>query len=69
MKHQDGNERIDNTETSDTLRDDSVIKTTKEQEAFIKRLMNMNFKHHVIQSVIHIVPLCGGEDDIIGKIK
>ena len=28
-KYQDGNERVDNPETSDTLRDDSVIKTTK----------------------------------------
>ena len=29
-KIQDGNERVDNPETSDTLRDDSVINTTKE---------------------------------------
>ena len=29
-KHQDGNERAYNNQTSDTLRDDSVIKTTKE---------------------------------------
>ena len=29
-KYQDSNERVDNPETSDTLRDDSVIKTTKE---------------------------------------
>ena len=28
-KHQDGNERVDNPETSDTLRDESVISTTK----------------------------------------
>ena len=29
-KLQDGNERVDNPETSDTLCDNSVIKTTKE---------------------------------------
>ena len=29
-KHQDGNERVDNPETLYTLRDESVIKTTKE---------------------------------------
>ena len=29
-KHQDGNGRVDNPETSDTLRDESVIKTTIE---------------------------------------
>ena len=29
-KHQDGYERVDNTETPDNLRDESVIKTTKE---------------------------------------
>ena len=28
-KHQDGNESVDNLETLDTLRDDSIIKTTK----------------------------------------
>ena len=28
-KHQDGNKRVGNPETSDTLRDDSVIKATK----------------------------------------
>ena len=28
--YQDGNERVDNPEASDILRDDSVIKTTKE---------------------------------------
>ena len=28
-KLQDGNESVDNPETSDTLRDDSIIKTTK----------------------------------------
>ena len=32
LKHQDGNEPVDNTETSDTLRDESVIKTNKEEE-------------------------------------
>ena len=59
LKLQDGKERVDNPETSDTLRDDSVIKTTKEEEALIERLMTMSFKHHVIQSVIDIVTLCG----------
>ena len=29
FKHQDGNERVDNPKTSDTLCDDSIIKTTK----------------------------------------
>ena len=29
-KIQEGNEIVDNSETSDTLRDDSIIKTTKE---------------------------------------
>ena len=28
-KHQDGNERVDNTKTSDTLRDEIFIKATK----------------------------------------
>ena len=43
---------------SHILRDESVIKTTKEEEALIKRLMTMNFKHHVIKYVIDIVTLC-----------
>ena len=30
-KHQDGNESVDNPETSDTSRDERVIKTTKEE--------------------------------------
>ena len=59
-KIQEGNESVDNSETSDTLRDDSIIKTTKEEEALIQRLMTMNFKYHVIQSVIDIVSSCGG---------
>ena len=59
-KYQDGNESVDNSETPDILRDDSIIKTTKEEEeALIKRLMTMNFKCHVIQSVIDIVYLDG----------
>ena len=41
-KIQEGNESVDNSETSYTLRDDSIFKTTKEIEAFIKRLMTMN---------------------------
>ena len=60
-KYQDGNKHVDNPETSDTLRGDSVIKIAKEQKALIKRLMTMNFKHNVIQSGIDIVTLCGGK--------
>ena len=59
LKLQDSNERVDNTETSGSLRDESVINTTKEEESLIKRLINMNLKHHVIQSVIDIVTLFG----------
>ena len=44
-QHQDGNE--------------SVINPTKEEEAFIKRLMSINFKRHLIQYVIDIVTSCG----------
>ena len=60
-KLQDSNERVDDPKTSDTLLDDSVIKTTKYEEALIQRLMTMNFKHYVMQSMIHIVTLCGGK--------
>ena len=59
-KHQDGNERVDNPETPDNLRDESVIKKTKEYEAFIKRLKTVNFKHHGMQYVINIVTFSGG---------
>ena len=59
MKLQDDNESVDNSGTSYTLRDDSIITTTKEEEALIQRLMTMNFKYRVIQSVIDIVSLCG----------
>ena len=58
-KLQDINEIVDNSKTLDTLRDDSTIKTTKEEEALIKLLMTLNFKYHVIQFVIDIVSLCG----------
>ena len=51
-QHQHGNE--------------SVINTNKYKEAFIKRLMSMNFKQHVIQYVM--LP-CGEKNDRIGKIK
>ena len=37
-----------------------VIKTTKEEEALIKRLMSINFKEHTILYVINVVTLCGG---------
>ena len=59
MRIQEVNESVDNSETSDTLRDDSIINTTKEEESLIQWFMTMNFKYHVIHSVINIVPLCG----------
>ena len=31
----EGNESVDNDETSDNLRDDNIIKTTKKREALI----------------------------------
>ena len=37
-KVQDVNESVDNSEASDTFRDDIIIKTTKEKEALIQRL-------------------------------
>ena len=55
----DGNESVDNSETSNTLHGDSIIKTTKEEETFVQWLMTMNLKYYVIQSVIDIVSLCG----------
>ena len=61
-----GNERVDNNETSDTLSDEIVIKTTKEEEALIKWLKSMNLKHHVIKSVIDIITLCE-KNDRVGK--
>ena len=59
MKHQDGNESVDNPENSDTSLNEIVINTPKEVEAFIKRLISIHFKHHVIQYVIDIVTSCG----------
>ena len=41
-KHQDSNEIVDNPETSDSSSNESVINTTKEEEALIKRLITMN---------------------------
>ena len=38
----------------------------KKIEASIQQLRTMNFKYHVIHSVIYIVPLCG-KNDRIGK--
>ena len=61
LKHQDGNENVDNHETSDSSCNESVINTTKEEEVLIKRLMYINFKHHIIQYVIYIVTSCGGK--------
>ena len=55
----EGNDGVDKSETSGSLHDDSIIKTTKKREALIKRLMTMNFKYHVIHYVINIVSLCG----------
>ena len=59
-KVQEVNESVINSETSDTLRDDIIVKITKEEEALIQRLMNMNFRYHIIKSVIDIVSFCGG---------
>ena len=58
-KLQDGNESVDNSKTIDTLRDDIIINTTKEEEALIQLLMNMIFKYHVIKYVMDIVSLYG----------
>ena len=60
-KMKEGNASVDNSETSDNLRDDSIIKTKKKRGALIQRLMKINLKYHVIHSVINIVPLCGGK--------
>ena len=60
-KLQDSNESVDNSEISDTLCDDSIINKTKEEEALLQKWMNMNFKYHLIQSLIDIVSLCGGK--------
>ena len=60
-KIQEGNESFYNYETSDALRDEIIIKTTKKIEALIQRLRTMDFKYHVIHSVIDIVSLYGGE--------
>ena len=53
LQHRDGNESVDNPETSDT--------TIKSEEALIKRLMSMIFNHHITKYVIDIVTLFGGE--------
>ena len=37
----------------------TIINKTKEEEAFIKRFMCVNFKHHVIEYVIDIGNSCG----------
>ena len=60
QQHQDGNESFDNPETLDTSRNESVVNTTKEEEALIKQLMSLNFKHYLIQYVIDIFTSCGG---------
>ena len=65
-KIEEGNESVDNYETSYTFCDDSIIKTTKKRESLIQQLRTMNFKYHVIHSVIYIVPLCG-KNARIGK--
>ena len=54
MKHQDGNE--------------SDINKTKEEEAFIKRLMSMNFKK-MSYNMWYILLLRAGKNDRIGKTK
>ena len=48
---------------------DSIIKTTKEEEASIERSITMNFQYHVIQSVIDIVSLCGRKMIELAKEK
>ena len=60
-KIQEGNESFYNYETSDALRDEIIIKTTKKIEALIQRLRTMDFKYHVIHSVIGIVSFYGGK--------
>ena len=40
------------------MRDDIIIKTTKEEETLIQRLITINFKYNVIQYVIDNVSLC-----------
>ena len=60
-KMKEGNESVDNSETSDNFCDDSTIKNTKKIEALIQRLMTMNSKYHAIHSVINIISLCGGK--------
>ena len=60
-KIQEGNESVDDSETLDTLLDDSITKTTKEEEALIQGLMTMNFRFHLIQSVIDIFFVCEGK--------
>ena len=60
-KRQGGNESFDNPETADTSRNKIVINTTKEEESLIKRLMSINFKHHVIKYVMDVFTLCREE--------
>ena len=68
-KIKESNESVDNSETSDNFRDDSIIKTTKKRKSLIQRLMTMNLKYHVIYSVTNIFPLYGGKNSRIGKNK
>ena len=44
-----------------------LYRQPKNKKSLIKRLMTMKFKHHVIQYVIDIVTLCGGEMKELGK--
>ena len=55
LQNQYGNESVYNHETLYTSLNESVINTTKEKESLIKRLIYMNFKHHVVQYVIDVV--------------
>ena len=48
-KMKEDKEIIYNYETSDSLRDDSIIKTTKKRQSLIQQLMTMNFKYHVMK--------------------
>ena len=45
-KHQDGNECVDNPENSDTLCDNNVINTTKEEEALLNSCLISNIMQY-----------------------
>ena len=59
-KIKEGNEIVDNYETSDTLNDDSII-NTKKKRSIDSTVEGYEFQISCIHSVIYIVPLCGGK--------